>query len=101
MCPYERPEESRVSVVQCNAELRRAQLERLSAHCATHQLRLHDSADDLGRFGRKDLLRKSAEAANPLSAFYAAVEKRILAGLLRWRLPARLLLLQARRSRQP
>lgn len=77
MCPSESPEQKRVSIVQLNAELRRAQLELLSAHCATHQLRLHYSTDDLVRFGRTDLLRKSAEAANALSAFYAAVEKRI------------------------
>lgn len=77
MCPSESPEQKRASIVQLNAELRRAQLELLSAHCATHQLRLHYSTDDLARFGRSDWLRKSAEAANALSAFYAAVEKRV------------------------
>jgi hypothetical protein len=77
MYPRESAEENRVSLVQLNAELRRAQLELLSAHCAAHQLRLHYSTDDLARFGRTDLLRKSAEAANALSAFYTAVEKRM------------------------
>jgi hypothetical protein len=60
-----------------NSELRHAQLELLSAHCATHQLRLHYSAEDLARFGRRDVLRKSAEAASALSAFYSAIEKQI------------------------
>lgn len=76
MYSQENPE-NRVTVVQMNSELRRAQLELLSAHCATHQLRLHYSADDLARFGRRDVLRKSAEAAVALSEFYAAIEKRI------------------------
>lgn len=72
-----RDSDLRVSTVQLNSELRHAQLELLSAHSATHQLRLRYSADDLARFGRRDVLRKSAEAANALSEFYAAIEKRI------------------------
>ena len=60
-----------------NSELRHAQLELLSAQCATHQLRLHYSADDLIRFGRRDVLRKSAQAASALNAFYSAIEKHI------------------------
>ncbi len=66
-----------VSILRINSELRHAQLELLSAHCATHQLRLHYSADDLARFGRRDVLRKSAEAASALSDFYSAIEKKI------------------------
>ena len=42
-----------------NSELRHAQLELLSAHCATHQLRFRFSLDDLARFGQRDVLRKS------------------------------------------
>ncbi|HET6175637.1 MAG TPA: hypothetical protein VFE61_01815 [Candidatus Sulfotelmatobacter sp.] len=60
-----------------NSELQHAHLELLSAHCATHQLRLHFSTDDLARFGRRDVLRKSAEAASALSEFYAAIEKKL------------------------
>jgi hypothetical protein len=71
------PPESRFSIAQLNSELRHAQLELLSAHCAAHQLRLHYSSDDLARFGRRDVLRKSAEAADALSLFYAEIEKRI------------------------
>jgi hypothetical protein len=62
---------------QMNAELQHAHLELLSAHCAVHQLRLHYSNDDLARFGRRDVLRKSAEAASALNDFYSSIEKRI------------------------
>jgi hypothetical protein len=75
MDSYENPDE-RVSVLELNSELQHAQLELLSAHCATHQLRLRYSADELARFGRRDVLRKSAQAASALSEFYAAVEKK-------------------------
>jgi hypothetical protein len=73
------PEElgSSVSVQQLNAELEQAQLELLSAHCATHQLRLHYSSSDLVRFGRRDVLRKSAETASALNEFYESIEKGI------------------------
>lgn len=76
MYSYDNPDE-RVSVLQLNSELQHAQLELLSAHCATHQLRLHYSAEDLVRFGRPDVLRKSAEVASALHEFYANVEKKI------------------------
>lgn len=64
-----------LSVQQLNSELEHAQLELLSAHCAVHQLRLHYSTSDLIRFGRRDVLRKSAEAASALNEFYAGIEK--------------------------
>ena len=66
-----------VSVQQLNAELEEAQLELLSAHCATHQLRLHYSISDLVRFGRRDVLRRSAEAASALNEFYESIEKSV------------------------
>lgn len=66
-----------VSVQQLNSELENAQLELLSAHCAIHQLRLHYSTRDLIRFGRLDVIRKSAEAASALNEFYAGIEKSI------------------------
>ncbi len=66
-----------ISVIQLNSELRHAQLELVSAHCATHQLRLRFSAEDLARFGRRDLLRKSAEAASALHEFYQSIESRV------------------------
>ncbi|HTW58711.1 MAG TPA: hypothetical protein VMD99_11300 [Terriglobales bacterium] len=67
--------DDRVSI-QLNSELQHAQLELLSAHCAIHQLRLHYSVDDLARFGRRDILRKSATAATALHEFYADIESR-------------------------
>ena len=76
MSHHDDPAEPRVSVAQLNSELRHAQLELLSAHCAIHQLRLHYTTDDLARFGQREVLRKSAEAANALSTFYALIEKR-------------------------
>jgi hypothetical protein len=77
MYEYEDPEHG-ISVIQLNSELRHAQLELVSAHCATHQLRLRYSADDLARFGHRDLLRKSAEAASALHDFYRGIETRVL-----------------------
>ena len=75
----EQATEARALGVRLNSELRHAQLELLSAHCATHQLRLHYTADQLIRFGRRDVLRKSAEAASALSDFYSSIEKKIAA----------------------
>ncbi len=63
--------------LELNAELQEAHLELLSAHCATHQLRLRYSPDDLARFGRREILRKSAQAAGDLRDFYAALENKI------------------------
>lgn len=76
MYPYEDSEYPGCAL-ELNTELQQAQVELLSAHCATHQLRLHYSSDDLARFGRRDMLRKSAQAASELNEFYAAIEKRI------------------------
>jgi hypothetical protein len=76
MYEFEDPEPG-VSVIQLNSELRHAQLELVSAHCATHHLRLRYSADDLARFGHRELLRKSAEAASALHEFYQRIEKRL------------------------
>jgi len=67
----------RVSIAEMNSELQHAQLELLSAHCASHQLRLRYTADDLARFGRRDILRKSVQAAAALSEYYASIEKKI------------------------
>ncbi|MFZ0770173.1 MAG: hypothetical protein WCA49_05635 [Candidatus Sulfotelmatobacter sp.] len=60
-----------------NSELRHAELELLSAHCATHQLRLRFSADDLARFGQRDVLRKSVQAASALNEYYTSLERKI------------------------
>jgi len=69
--------EDRISIVQMNAELRHAELELLSAHCATHKLRLRFSTETLARHGRRDVLRKSIEAASALNEYYSSIEKQI------------------------
>jgi hypothetical protein len=76
MCSYENPGR-RGSVLDLNSDLQQAQVELLSAQCAVHQLRLHYSSDDLARFGRPDVVRKSAAAANSLQQFYAEIESRL------------------------
>jgi hypothetical protein len=75
MYSYEDADDCR-AIVKMNADLHHAHLEVLSAHCAVHQLRVHYSADDLARFGHRDIVRKSAEAASALSDFYSSIEKR-------------------------
>jgi hypothetical protein len=76
MYSWENPDD-RVAIVRMNSELQHAQLELLSAHCATHQLRLRYSSDDLARFGQRDILRKSIETAAALSEYYTSIEKKI------------------------
>jgi hypothetical protein len=76
MFSWDNPED-RVAVVQMNAELRHARLELLSAECATHQLRLRFSAEDLARYGEQDLLRKAIDSAAALNEFYASIDKHI------------------------
>jgi len=69
----------RVAIAQLNSELRNAHLELLSAHCATHQLRLRYSMEDLARFGQRDVLRKSVQAATALNEYYSSLEKKFAA----------------------
>jgi hypothetical protein len=76
MYSYENVDDCR-AIVEMNSELQQAHLEVLSAHCAVHQLRLNYSTDDLARFGRREILRKSAEAASALNEFYASIEKKV------------------------
>ncbi|MGO9650295.1 MAG: hypothetical protein ACLPOO_19860 [Terriglobales bacterium] len=76
MFSWENPDD-RVAIVQMNGELRHAQLELLSAQCATHQLRLRFSTDDLARYGQPEVLRKAIAAASDLNDYYASIEKLI------------------------
>lgn len=69
--------DSRDSIRRMNSELQQAHLELLSAHCAVHQLRLHYSTEDIARFGRREVVRKSAEAASALHEFYSRVRSSI------------------------
>jgi hypothetical protein len=76
MFSWEDPDD-RVAIVQMNAELRHARLELLSAECATHQLRLRFSAQDLARYSEQDLLLKAIHSAAALNDFYASIERQI------------------------
>jgi len=76
MISWENPDD-RVAIVQMNADLRHAQLELLSAQCATHQLRLRFSAEEIARFAEQDLLRKVIDSATGLNVFYVSVEKHL------------------------
>jgi hypothetical protein len=69
--------DDRVAIVQMDAELRHAELELISAQCATHQLRLRFSIDDLARYGQREVLRKAIAAASDLSDYYGSIEKLI------------------------
>jgi hypothetical protein len=76
MC-FTENQEDRISIMQMNSELRHAEVELLSAHCATHKLRLRFSTETLARHGRRDVLRKSIETASALSEYYSSIEKQI------------------------
>ncbi len=67
----------RVAIVQMNAELRHAQLELLSAQCATDRLRLRFSAEDIARHAQRDVLRRALSSANALHDFYSYVAKHV------------------------
>jgi hypothetical protein len=69
--------EDRLSIVQLNAELRNAELELMSAHCATYKLRLRFSTEDLARYGRRDVLRKSIETASAINEYFLSIEQQI------------------------
>ena len=77
MC-FPENQEDRISIVQMNSELRHAELELLSAHCAAHKLRLRFSTETVARHGRRDVLRKSIETASALSEYYSSIEKQML-----------------------
>ena len=77
MYSWENPDD-RVAIVQIEFRI---------AACATgiaqrplrnsHQLRLRFSADDLARFGQRDILHKSVQAASALNEYYSSIEKKI------------------------
>ena len=69
--------EDRAAIAEMNSELQNAQLELLSAHCATQQVRLRFTIEDLARYGRRDVLRKSAETAGALSEYYSSLQEKI------------------------
>jgi hypothetical protein len=78
MCYTEYPED-RISIMQMNSELQHAQLELISAHCASHRLRVRFSTEDLARYGRRDILRKSIETVSAMSEYYSSIDAQIRA----------------------
>jgi hypothetical protein len=69
--------EDRISIGQMNSELRHAEPELRSAHCATHKLRHRSSTETVARHRRRDVFRKSIETASALSKYYSSIEKQI------------------------
>jgi hypothetical protein len=69
--------DDRIAIVQMDAELHHAELELISAQCATHRLRLRFSIEDLARFGERAILRKAIAAATDLNDYYSSIEKLI------------------------
>ncbi|MBZ5656584.1 MAG: hypothetical protein LAO56_15055 [Acidobacteriia bacterium] len=69
--------EDRAAIVQMNAELRHAQLEMLSAQCATDRLRLRFSPDDVARYGERDILRKAVASATALHDYYSYLVRQV------------------------
>ena len=65
--------DDRVAIAQLNAELRHAQLDLLSAQCATDRLRLRFSVEDLARYGERDVLRKTIGTAVALNEYYLSI----------------------------
>ncbi len=67
----------RVAIVQMNKELRQAQLELLSAECATDRLRLRFSPEDIACFGEPEVLRKAIASATALKDYYGSIAGRV------------------------
>ena len=69
--------EDRVAIVQMNAELRHAQLELLSAECATDRLRLRFTTEDVAAYAQRDVLRKAVASATALHDYYRHVARQV------------------------
>jgi hypothetical protein len=67
----------RIVIAQINAKLQDAQVELLSAHCATDRIRLRFSTEDIAQHGQRDVLRKAFGAATALHDFYSSIEEQI------------------------
>jgi len=69
--------DDRVAIVQMNAELRQAQLDLLSAECATDRLRLRFSPEDIACFGEREVLRKAVASAIALKDYYSCIAQQV------------------------
>ena len=65
----------RVAIVQMNSELRHAELELLSAQCATDRLRLRFSPLEITRYAERKILAKAVEIAGSLHHYYSSLDK--------------------------
>jgi hypothetical protein len=74
--------DDRVAIVQMNADLRHAQMDLLSAECATERLRSRFSVEDLARHGEKVVLSKTIGSALALSEFYLSIRNQLPADIL-------------------
>ena len=68
--------DDRIASVQVNAELRQAQLDILSAQCATDRLRLRFSVDEVARHAQRHVLQKAWSSASALFDYYNTVLNR-------------------------
>ncbi len=73
--PCSNDSEDRVAIVQMNAELRHAQLELLSAQCATDRVRLRFSIEQIARHAHAETLRKVLGTVTSLHQYYSSIEK--------------------------
>lgn len=71
------PAGDRVAIMQMNAELRNAQLEMLSAQCATDRLRLHYSPETVARHAQREVLRKACSSASALYEYYYTLSQQL------------------------
>lgn len=67
----------RVAIIKMNAELRSAQLEILSAQCATDRLRLRFSVRDIAQHAHRDVLRKALSSAIALHRYYSDIARQV------------------------
>lgn len=75
MYSWEDPQE-RVAVLQLNADLRHAQLELLSAECATDRLRLRFSTAEIAELADEVILTKAINTVASLNHYYSGLRKR-------------------------
>lgn len=66
-----------IAILQMNAELRNAQLEMLSAQCATDRLRLHYSAETIARHAQRETLSKAWSSASALYEYYNSLTRQL------------------------
>ena len=67
--------EDQVAIVQMNAALRQAQVELLSAQCATAQLQVKFSPQQIVRHADKDILRRAIKTSTSLHEYYSSLEQ--------------------------